>query len=142
MSLIPHDSIFDFDKSFEGFFAPISTASLSTQTSFTPKVDIKDTKTGYTIVADLPAVKKEDLHVTLEDGILSIEASTSNEHTEKDGEKIIRQERFSGSLFRSFNLGKNIHESDISANFRDGVLTLKIPKAKKSLPEKRKIAIG
>lgn len=141
MSLIPRDSFFDFDKPFEGFFAPMTTAQRSINSTFSPKVDIKDTKKGYTIVADLPAVKKEDLYVTLEDGILSIEASTSDEHTEKEGEKIIRQERFSGNFFRSFNLGKNVQESDVSANFKNGVLTLKIPKTKESAPEKRKIAI-
>lgn len=141
MTLFLRDSTFDFDRSFEGVFAPSTNASRPAYTAFSPKVDIKNTETGYSILADLPAVKKEDVHVTLEDGTLSIEASTSDEHKEKDGEEIVRQERFSGSFYRSFYLGENIQESDIVANFEDGVLSLKIPKMSGVLPEKRKILI-
>ncbi|MDC0598641.1 Hsp20/alpha crystallin family protein [Gammaproteobacteria bacterium] len=142
MSLISRDSMFDLDKAFEGFFAPItSSTNRALSNTFSPKVDIKDTGDSFAIIADLPGVKKEDLHVTLEDGTLSIEASSNNEYTEKEGERIIRRERFAGNFFRSFNLAANVQESDISANFQDGILTLTIPKIKEPASEKRKIKV-
>jgi HSP20 family protein len=142
MNLVPRDSLFDFDKVIEGFFAPANTNRSLPNSNFSPRVDIKDSGESYSIIADLPGVKKDDVHVTLDDGILSLKASTSSEHTQKEGEKIIRQERYSGKFMRSFNLGDNIQQADIVANFKEGVLTLKIPKVKEAEPEKRKISIN
>ena len=83
-------------------------------------------------------VKKDDIHVTLEDGVLAISAETCSEKKEEDNGRVIRQERRYGKYLRSFTLGNNIHEEDISADFTDGVLKLNAPKAADDVPQKRR----
>ena len=78
----------------------------------------------YEITADLPGVDKDDLSVTLDNGVLTIEASTEEEKTEEEDGKVIRKERRSGKFMRSFNLGADVKESDINAKFKNGVLKL------------------
>ena len=141
MSLIPRDSVFDIDKVFESFFSPQSTR-LSGNYSFHPRTDIREKEDGFEIVTDLPGVDKEDLHVHIDDGVLSIEATTSSSHDEKEGDKVVRQERFSGKYVRNFNLGGQVQESDIKADFKNGVLTISIPKASPAEPEKRRIEVN
>ncbi|MCB1669179.1 MAG: Hsp20/alpha crystallin family protein, partial [Pseudomonadales bacterium] len=108
---------------------------------FAPRVDIKELDDHYEVTAELPGVKKEDVHITLEDGILSLEAEASQEDKEEENGKVIRQERRYGKYRRSFNLGGNVHEEDISASFENGVLKLKAPKAKEETPVQRRIEV-
>jgi HSP20 family protein len=140
MSLIPRDSLFDLDNLFGHFFSPAVTKELSSD-FFSPRVDIKEAKDKYEIIADLPGVEKDDLSVTLENGVLTIEASTAQESSEEKDGKIIRQERRSGKYMRSFNLGAEVHEGDINAKFKNGVLSLTVPKVEESVPEPRRIDI-
>lgn len=128
MSLLPVRSPFDMSDIFDNFSMPTLRKEFS-DSFFSPRVDITENKDHYEIVADLPGVDKKDLKVSLEDGILKIEASKSEEKTEKEKGKIIRQERSSGTYMRSFNLGSDVKEKDINAKFKDGVLTLKAPKS-------------
>ena len=137
MSLIPRSSLFDLDRFFES-----PTLRSSSSGIMAPLVDIKEKDDHYEISAELPGIKKEDIHVHVENGVLSIEASTSDEKTEEKGGKVIRKERYSGKMMRSFTLGSNIDESDIAANFNNGVLTLSVPKAQPEKPEARRIDIG
>jgi len=141
MTLIPRDSLFDFDGLFNHFLAPTTSKGFN-EAFFTPRVDIKEAEKGYTLVADLPGVKKNDLSVTLDNGVLTVEASTNEESSEEEDGKVIRKERRSGKFMRSFNLGTDIHEEDISANFADGVLSLTIPKIEKTVPKSRQIDIN
>jgi HSP20 family protein len=89
----------------------------------------------------MPGMKKEDIHITLENGVLRLEAETSQEDKEEKDGKVIRQERRYGKYMRSFDLGNNIHEEDINASFEDGVLTLTAPKVAEQVPQQRKIDI-
>ena len=140
MSLIPRDSLFDLDNLFGHFFSPTMTTDKGND-FFSPRVDIKEAKDKYEIIADLPGVDKNDLSVTLENGVLTIEASTSEENIEEKDGKIIRKERRSGKYMRSFNLGAEVHESDIKASFKNGVLSLAVPKVEETIPEPRRIEI-
>ncbi|AWL13287.1 Heat shock protein 16 [Saliniradius amylolyticus] len=140
MNLLPRNSI-DFDRFFDNFFAP-STLGGDRSSFFTPKVDIHDNKDHYTIVAELPGVKKEDINIQLQDGVLTLEAQAHQENKEEAEGKVIRQERSYGKLTRSFNLGSNVQQGDISANFKDGLLTIKAPKVEQSEPEAKRIPIG
>lgn len=141
MTLIPRDSLFDFDSLFNHFLTPTTSKGFNEE-FFTPRVDIKESDKGYTLIADLPGVKKDDLSVTLDNGVLTVEASTNEESSEEEDGKVIRKERRSGKFMRSFNLGTDIHEEDISANFADGVLSLTIPKVEKTVPKSRQIDIN
>jgi len=106
------------------------------------KTDVKETDTGYELAVDLPGVTKENVKAELNDGYLTITASTEQNHDQQDENgKYIRRERFSGSYSRSFYVGKDITEADIKAKFTDGVLRLDIPKKEPSVPEKKYINI-
>ena len=141
MSLIPRDSLFDLDNLFNHFWSPVVSKEMSAD-FFSPRVDIKEKKKKYEITADLPGVDKDDLSVTLEDGVLTIEASTNEEKTEEEDGKVIRKERRSGKIMRSFNLGLDVKEADVSARFKDGVLTLTVPKAEASVSKPKKINVS
>ncbi|WNO08608.1 Hsp20/alpha crystallin family protein [Teredinibacter sp. KSP-S5-2] len=127
MSLVPRHSIFDLDSFFDNTWIPFRAHSAE-HGVFSPRVDIKDTGDSYEISAELPGIKKEDVHVSLQDGVLSIEAETRSENKEEKDGQIIRQERRYGKFFRSFDLGPQVHEGDITASFDDGVLKLSAPK--------------
>ena len=108
------------------------------------KTDITEKDGRYNLAMDLPGFRKEDVKVSLYDGTLTIEASRNNNSEEKDRKgNVIRQERYAGSLRRSFYVGEEITEEDIKAKLAHGVLTLHIPKKeeKPKLPEKKTIAI-
>ena len=141
MSLLPRDSLFDLDNLFNHFWSPVVSKEMSAD-FFSPRVDIKEKKKKYEITADLPGVDKDDLSVTLEDGVLTIEASTNEEKTEEEDGKVIRKERRSGKFMRSFNLGLDVKEADVSARFKDGVLTLTVPKAEASVSKPKKINVS
>ena len=140
MSLIPRDSLLDLDNLFNHFWSPAVSKDMSAD-FFSPRVDIKEKKGKYEITADLPGVNKDDLSVTLENGVLTIEASTEEEKTEEEDGKVIRKERRSGKFMRSFNLGADVKESDVKANFKNGVLKLTVPTAEKQVAEPKRIDV-
>ncbi|MGT2947425.1 Hsp20/alpha crystallin family protein [Streptococcus chenjunshii] len=92
-------------------------------------MDVKDKKDHYDVEIDLPGVKKENITIELQNGYLNITASKSHDQEEKDEEdNIIRQERYYGTMSRSFYVGDGITADDVRGKFEDGVLTLTIPK--------------
>ncbi len=142
MSLIPRGSFFDSDRFMDDFWAPLRREGEATAAFFAPRVDIKDKDDRFEITAELPGVAKEDIHLTLADGVLTLEAEARQEDKEEKDGKVIRQERRYGKLMRSFNLGSEVHEADISADFKDGVLTLRAPKRAEPAPTTRRISIS
>lgn len=141
MTLVPRGSFFDMDKFFDDFWAPARQDAGNVGNFFAPRVDVKDMQDHYEISAELPGVKKEDISITLEDGVLTLDAETSQESKEEKGGKVIRQERRYGKYSRSFNLGGNIQEKDIKAGFKDGILTIAAPKATETAPQQRRIEV-
>lgn len=108
------------------------------------KTDIKENDKDYEMNVELPGFKKEDLKLELKDGYLTIQAAHNENKDEKDKNgKMVRQERYSGSMQRSFYVGDDLKEEDIHAKFADGVLTIAIPKkeTEQQIPEKKTIAI-
>jgi len=108
---------------------------------FAPRVDIKELQQHYEITAELPGVKKDDVHISLEDGVLSITAEIEREDKEEKEGRVIRQERRYGKYLRSFTLGSNVSDKDITASFADGVLKLNVPKTSEEEPKKKRIEI-
>jgi HSP20 family protein len=142
MSLIPRGNFMDMDRFFNDFWAPVAREGEPTSAFFAPRVDVRENGDHYEISAELPGVKKDDIHLTLEDGVLTLEAEARKEDKEEKNGRIIRQERRYGKLMRSFNLGHEVNEEDIKAEFRDGVLVLKAPKRKETAPVSRRISIN
>ena len=106
------------------------------------KTDVHEHEDGFEVDIDLPGFKKDEIKLSLENGYLSVAASKAVNQEEKKKGKLIRQERYSGSMQRSFYVGEHITEEDIKAKFEDGVLKLSVPKKEApKIPEKRTIAI-
>ena len=107
-----------------------------------PATDISENETEYNISAELPGIRKEDINVSLHDGVLSIEAHSKSEHEEK-GEKQIRSERRYGKYVRRFTLGDNVDDTSVQAKFENGVLKLAVQKtAPQETPKPKNIPIG
>ncbi len=141
MTLVPRSNFFDIDKLFDDFYAPIKREGSNLGSFFTPRVDIKERGDHYEITAELPGVKKDDLHLHLEDGVLTIEAETRQEDSEEAEGKVIRQERRYGKYSRSFSLGDSVKDDDIAASFNNGILTVTAPKITEAAPQKRRIEV-
>jgi HSP20 family protein len=92
------------------------------------KIDVKEDDKSYTVHADLPGVKKEDIHVNIEGNTVAISAEIKRESEKKEGEKLLHSERYFGKVYRSFTLGHDIDEAASKAKFENGVLDLTLPK--------------
>ena len=107
------------------------------------KTDVREKEDGYEIDMDLPGFKKDQVELTLENGYLTVTANKGFDKDEKDTQgRMIRQERYAGSMQRSFYVGQNMTEEDVKAHFEDGVLHLNLPKKDaRKVPEKKTICI-
>lgn len=132
-----YDPFGDLDDFFKGFF--VRPVAFEGEKAMQIKVDVKENDDGYTVHADIPGVKKEDIHVTVEGNMVSISAETKSEKEEKKGEKVIRSERYVGKVSRSFSLGSDIDEAKAQAKYTDGVLELTLPK--KATSASKKLAV-
>ncbi|MES2786534.1 MAG: Hsp20/alpha crystallin family protein [Pseudomonadota bacterium] len=93
------------------------------------RIDVSENDKAFTVKADIPGVKKEDINVRVEGNVVQIDATTKSEKEEKgNGDKVLRSERFYGSISRSFSLGQDVDSSKVGAKYADGVLTLELPK--------------
>lgn len=113
-----------FDDLFRGFFRPVRMDRELPQF----KMDVKEDDKAYTVHADLPGVKKEDIHITIEGNTVSVSAETRSESEQKEGEKVLKRERSYGKVTRSFSLATEVDEATASAKYNDGVLELVLPK--------------
>lgn len=143
MSLIRYEpvSLFDqFNHDLNRFFTNTRPTTNGGKTrDWTPAVDIREEDDRFLLIADIPGVKRDDVEVTLEDGVLTIKGERRTE-TEETREGFHRKERVHGSFLRQFTLPDTVNPDSISANVTDGVLEIGIPK--QARPEPRKIAIN
>ena len=108
------------------------------------KTDIRERKDSYIIDVDLPGFSKENIKIDVTDGYLTINAKVSSEDKEDKHEKYVRRERYFGECSRSFYVGENVESENIKASFKNGILSLEIPKVEEQekLPEKKYIEIS
>jgi HSP20 family protein len=92
------------------------------------RIDVSESETAFTVHADIPGVKKDDIHVAIDGNEVEITAEVKNEREVKDGVKVLRSERYIGKVYRAFTLGHDIDEAATEARYADGVLELKLPK--------------
>ena len=135
------DDFFDFPR-----FRPVEDAGrkfLGKGTGGLMKTDVRDKDGNYELDIELPGFKKDEISLTLDNGYLVIGAARTTSEEEKDDKgTLLRQERYSGAMQRSFYVGEGIDENDVKAKFEDGVLSLSFPKEKEpELPEKKTIMI-
>jgi len=106
-----------------------------------PSVDVSETEGEYQIKAEIPDVKKEDVKVTLEEGVLTIQGERKQEKEEK-GKRYHRVERSYGRFVRSFTLPDVVDEEKVKAEFKDGILNLALPKSEKAKPKAIEVKVG
>lgn len=116
-----------FEDFFRGYF--VRPMEIGTQAEAPIiKVDVKEKGNDYLVHAELPGIRKDDIHVDIDGGVVSISAERKQEKEVKEGERVLRTERYYGKMSRSFQLGQDIDEAKSSARFNDGVLELTLPK--------------
>ncbi len=99
------------------------------------KTDIREDDKSYLLEVDLPGYSKDDIKIDITDGYLTINAKVEKEKND-DNKNYVRRERFTGEVSRSFYVGEDIKEDEVKANFKNGILTLEVPKV--SLEDKKK----
>lgn len=129
----------DLDRLVESRLAMDDTSS--TVANWVPAVDIKEEKERFVIRADVPGVKPDDIEITMEDGVLTINGHRESEKTE-EGNDYRRTERVSGRFFRRFTLPDTANAEGISARSEHGVLELSIPKHAKVMPRRINIDVN
>lgn len=137
MMMIPRRHSFDlFDDMFEDSFFNEGESKLM-------KTDIKEKKDKYIIDIDLPGYEKEGIKLDIQDGYLTVHASVNKEEKDEEKGKFVRKERYVGECSRSFYVGKEVTEEDIRAKFKNGTLSIEVPRKeeKKELPDKKYIPI-
>ena len=134
-NLTRYDPLDDF---FRGFFVrPVEFGSPAEAPTI--KIDVKEQEKAYVIHAEMPGIKKEDIHVHVDGPTVSISAERKQEKDVKEGERVLRIERSFGKVSRSFQLGQDIDDAAAAAKFTDGVLELTLPK--KAATQSRRLSI-
>ncbi len=126
-----------FPELFRGMLQPVKAAGGE---ALEIRVDVKEADGAYTVQAEMPGVKKEDIHVQIDGNRVSISAEVKRESEKKEGERVLRTERYYGSVARTFSLGSEMDESKAVAKFDNGVLTLTLPK--KTAPASKRLTIS
>jgi len=135
--LVRFDPFLDMDDVFgKMMMRPVLREGLEIEPQI--KMDVKEADDQYLIKAEIPGVKKDDIHVTVEGNRVSISAEVKKEKEEKEGERVIRSEHSYGMASRSFSLADEVDQSKVQAKYSDGVLELTLPKkpgsARKEIP--------
>ena len=100
------------------------------------KVDVEENDKAYVVKAEVPGVKKEDIDVRIDGNVVTISAESKREKEVKEKGKVIRSERYYGSMLRSFSLGNDVNDAEATAKYTDGVLELTLPKKETAAAKK------
>lgn len=103
------------------------------------KMDIKENGSVYTVSAEIPGVRKEDIHVTIEGGMVTVRAEVKQEDSQTEDDRLLRSERYFGSVSRGISLPQDVDQAQAKAKYDNGVLTLTLPKRKGSAEQRIKI---
>ena len=126
-----------FDELFRGFF--MRPVRFDGQQEVQIKLDVSENDKAYTVHAEIPGVKKEDINVTIDGGQIAISAEVKNEKEVKEGEKTLRRERYFGKASRAFTVAHDVDEESSLAKYDDGVLELILPKKATAMSKRLEI---
>ena len=128
----------NFESVLRRFLAP--TASDAETPVLKMRVDVSEKDNAYEVKADIPGVKKEDINVRIDGNVVQIDAEVKREkETKGNGDKVLRSERYYGTISRTFSLADDVDDSKAEAKYADGVLTLRLPK--KTTAAARKVTV-
>lgn len=117
-----------FDDLFKGFFVRPMRMPADMPDMQSIRMDVKEGEKEFTVHAEMPGIAKEDIHITLDGGMVSISAEAKKSAEHKEGDKLLRSERYFGKVYRRFSLGQEVDETGAKAKFDNGVLELTLPK--------------
>lgn len=140
----PWRDLEDVSKRLNTFFAHRSEEDdigLLTVSDWRPAVDIQETGDAYVVIAEIPGVKKDDVTVTVRVGVLALQGDKKFEEEHQEG-RIHRTERIYGRFSRSFAIPTGVDENRISAEFKDGLLTMHLPKSPLAKPQAREVKVS
>lgn len=129
-------SVTRFDEAFDdllrGFFVrPVSFDGNQPQSQGQVgqfRVEVSEDEIAYTIRAEIPGVKKDDINISIDGDQVAISAEVKNEKDAKEGERVLRSERYYGKVYRAFQLGQPVDDASAAARYNDGILELTLPK--------------
>ncbi len=128
----------NFESTLRRFFSPV--AFDADAQSLKMRIDVAEQDNAYEVKADIPGVKKEDINVRIDGNVVQIDAEMKREkETKGNGDKVLRSERYYGTISRTFSLADDVDEAKAQAKYADGVLTLQLPK--KTTAAARKLAV-
>jgi HSP20 family protein len=116
-----------FDDLFRGFFVRPVDMNMEANTPAI-RMDVSEQPEAFVVHAEMPGVKKEDIHVQVDGNQVTIAAEVKQEKEVKEGERVLRSERYFGKVSRSFQLAQDIDDTKAAARFNEGVLELTLPK--------------
>lgn len=131
-----YDPFNDIDDLFKGLFVRPMRFDLDTGPQMRMKIDVTKAEDTYTVKADIPGVKKDDIQVSIDGNEVTISGEIKKESEEKKGEEVVRSERYYGKVSRSFTLPHDVDEAKVVAKYADGVLKLTLPMKSKSASKK------
>ena len=136
------DMFDDFDRDFFRGFRRPEHVLYGKNAQHMMKTDVKETEEGYEVDVDLPGFSKDEIKLELNNGYLTISTEKNVENKKEKEGRVIRQERYSGTMQRSFYVGAQVKEEDIKAKYENGVLSLLVPKKDpQKVAEKKQILI-
>jgi HSP20 family protein len=129
-----------FDDLMKGFFVRPIAAPAGAQLPERLKVEVAEQNGSYKVTAEIPGVKKEDIHVTIDGDQVTISAEVRQEKEAKEGERVVHSERYYGKVARSFRLGTEIDQANAQAKYEAGLLELTLPKKATATAQRLTIA--
>lgn len=128
----------NFESTLRRFFSPVAFEADTPPLKM--RIDVAEQDNAYEVKADIPGVKKEDINVRIDGNVVQIDAEVKREkQTKGNGDKVLRSERYFGTISRTFSLADDVDEAKAEAKYADGVLTLQLPK--KTTAAARKLAV-
>lgn len=122
------DPFEDIDDLFRGFFLRPMRVETGSESQVRIKMDVKEDDKVYVVHAEVPGVKKEDIQVSIDGNQVSISAEVKREKQDKQGDKVLRSERYYGKAYRAFSLAQDVDQEGAQAKYENGVLELTLPK--------------
>lgn len=139
-NLTRYDPFSDLDDMFRGFRLMPVKMPKELEAAPQMKIEVKEDDKAYTVHAEIPGAKKDDIKVTVEGNQVSVSAEVKRETEKKEGERVVHSERYYGNVYRSFMLDSAIDDSAAQAKYSDGVLQLTLPKKTGGGPNKLKVS--
>lgn len=127
------------DDLFQGFFRPMPRRGNGQ--ALVPPMDVTERDKEYVVKTELPGVKKDDIDITMQNGLLTITAESKEESEEKEKGRVIRQERRYGKYVRHLRLDTDVDEGNVKASYEDGMLELVLPKVEAVQPKKIEVEV-